>query len=105
MMEKPIGIIGSGSFGTALDVNFSKFAPQVYLKCRSSEFAEDLKTERRNEYYLNGVRLDENIVVTAEYEAIFEKCVIIFLVVPSASLKNTLLEIKKLEGILVIQLF
>ena len=98
MMEKPIGIIGSGSFGTALAVNFAKFAPQVYLKCRRVEFAEELKEKRYNEYYLKGVRLDENIVVTAEYEAIFEKCVIIFLVVPSASLKNTLLEIKKLEG-------
>lgn len=92
---KPAGIIGSGSFGTALAVNFSKFAPKVYLKSRSKEFAEELKTKRYNEYYLKGVYLDDNIIVTDDYEDIFKNCGFIFLVVPSAALKTTLEDIKK----------
>ncbi len=96
-MNKTVGIIGSGSFGTALAVNFSKFADEVYLKCRSKEFAEELKIKRYNEYYLKDVRLGENITVTGDYETVFKNCKIIFLTVPSKALKNTLLEIKENE--------
>jgi Glycerol-3-phosphate dehydrogenase len=71
-MNKTVGIIGSGSFGTALAVNFSKFADEVYLKCRNKEFAEELKIKRYNEYYLKDVRLDENITVTGDYETILK---------------------------------
>ncbi len=96
-MNQPVGIIGSGSFGTALAVNFSKFAKEVYLKCRNKEFAEELKTKRYNEYYLKGVRLDENVIITDDYKTVFENCRIIFLVVPSFALKSSLTEIKKYE--------
>ena len=94
-MNKPVGIIGSGSFGTALAVNFSKFAERVYLKCRSKEFAEELKTKRYNEYYLKGVNLGENIIITDDYGTVFKNCGIIFLAVPSIALKDTLMDIKK----------
>ncbi|HEC24539.1 MAG TPA: NAD(P)-dependent glycerol-3-phosphate dehydrogenase [bacterium] len=94
-MKEPIGIIGSGSFGTALSVNFAKFAPEIYLKCRSKGFAEELKAKRYNEYYLKGVFLDENIIITDDYETVFENCRIIFLVVPSSALKNILIDIKR----------
>lgn len=97
-MQSSIGIIGSGSFGTALAVNFSKFAPNVYLKCRSREFAETLNRERQNEYYLKGVGFDENIKVTDDYETVFKNCTIIFLVVPSKAMHETLQEIKTYEN-------
>lgn len=97
-MEKSIGIIGSGSFGTALAVNFARFAPEVYLKCRNRDFADELNKKRVNEYYLKDVPIDDNIIIINDYAAIFEKCRIIFLVVPSIALKSTLLEIKKLDG-------
>ncbi len=96
-MKKPIGIIGSGSFGTALAANFSKFAPEVYLKCRNKEFALELKNKRYNEYYLKGVYLNDNIIITDDYEAVFENCRIIFLAVPSIALKDTLIDVKKYE--------
>ncbi len=95
IMNKTVGIIGSGSFGTALAVNFSKFADEVYLKSRSKEFAEELKIKRCNDYYLKDVKLDKNINVTSDYETVFKNCKIIFLTVPSKALKNTLLEIKE----------
>ncbi|MCL4542785.1 MAG: NAD(P)-dependent glycerol-3-phosphate dehydrogenase [Deltaproteobacteria bacterium] len=92
--QRSIGIIGSGSFGTALAVNFSKFVPYIYLKCRSTEFAEKLKREKQNEYYLKGVPLSENIMVTDDYETIFKNCHTIFLAVPSNVLQDVLLKIK-----------
>ncbi len=95
---KPIGIIGAGSFGTALAVNFSKFTPHVYLKARSKEFAEKLNRERQNECYLKGVPLSENIIITDDYETIFKNCHIIFLAVPSNALRETLLDIKTYSG-------
>ena len=96
-MNQPVGIIGSGSFGTALAASFSKFAPEVYLKCRNPEFADELKTKRYNEYYLKDVFLGENIIITGDYETVFKNCGIIFLAVPSVALKDTLADIKKLR--------
>lgn len=97
-MQNSVGIIGSGSFGTALAINFSKFAPFVYLKCRNKEFAETLERERQNKYYLKDALFNENIIITGNYEPVFNNCGIIFIVVPSSALKETLLEIKSYEN-------
>ncbi len=89
------GIIGTGSFGTALAVNFAKYTDKVYLKCRNPEFAKKLRQCRQNFDYLPGVELEENIIIEDTFEPIFKNANIIFLVVPSLALKSTLEEIKQ----------
>jgi glycerol-3-phosphate dehydrogenase (NAD(P)+) len=98
-MEKSVGIIGAGSFGTALAINFSHVIDNVYLKCRNSNFAEKLKVERENRDYFAGVPLNENIIITDRFEPVFENSKLIFLVVPMVALKSTLEEIKKYSSI------
>lgn len=97
-MNNSIGIIGSGSFGTALAVNFSGYTSNIYLKCRDDKTAEKLIKTRSNEDYLPGVPICENIKVTSDYSQIFDNCKIIFLAIPSSGLREILLEIKNLDG-------
>ena len=92
------GIIGAGSFGTALAVNFSKYTDKVYLKCRNPEFAKKLKQCRQNPDYLPGIVLKENIIIEDRFEPVFKNADIIFLVVPSIALKSTLEEIKQYDA-------
>jgi glycerol-3-phosphate dehydrogenase (NAD(P)+) len=89
------GIIGAGSFGTALAVNFAKYTDKVYLKCRNPEFAKKLKQYRQNFDYLPGIVLEENIIIEDTFEPVFNNANIIFLVVPSLALKSTLEEIRR----------
>ncbi len=99
IMENSVGIIGAGSFGTALSINFSKVVDKVYLKCRTRKSAQKLRKAGQNPDYLEGLPFSGNIIITDKFEPLFENCRIIFLAVPSLALKDTLIGIKKYGGV------
>jgi glycerol-3-phosphate dehydrogenase (NAD(P)+) len=61
-----IGIIGAGAFGTALAVALARGGSQVTLWARNADHALQMHDTGRNDRYLPGVKLPENISVTAE---------------------------------------
>ncbi|MCB1033264.1 MAG: NAD(P)-dependent glycerol-3-phosphate dehydrogenase [Acidobacteria bacterium] len=79
---KPIGVMGGGSWGTALAVQFSRTGHEVRLWVRRQEHAEELARRRLNEVYLPEVELPESLHPTAELSAL-DDCDLVLVVVPS----------------------
>lgn len=88
-----IGIIGSGSLGTALAQTVSDNVSEVLLYSRRSELVEVMNTTRYNRDYYPNIRLKDNIVATNSYEDL-KSCDIIILTIPSSAFDQTLKVLK-----------
>ena len=77
-----VGVLGAGSWGTALAIHAASTGAAVQLWARRQELAEQLIAERCNSTYLPGVEFPENVTPTADVSAL-EGSDIIFVVVPS----------------------
>ena len=90
-----VGLIGSGSLGTALAQILSINVDEVILYTRRLQLCETInKTHYNTEYYPN-VKLNDNIHATNDYDDL-KDCKIIFLTIPSSAFRNTLIEIKNI---------
>ncbi len=65
-----IGILGGGSFGTALAVSAARSGERVLLWVRREEAAVEIAAARENRHYLPGVTLPEEIEVTHDLEVL-----------------------------------
>ncbi len=79
---KKIGILGAGSWGTALAVQFASSGHPVALWVRRAEAAEDLRRKRSNEVYLSGVELPLLLDPTHDLASL-DDCDLVLVVVPS----------------------
>jgi glycerol-3-phosphate dehydrogenase (NAD(P)+) len=83
-----IGIIGGGSFGSALaDIIGSKGHP-VLQWYRSSESAERFNAGHENAKYLPGFKLSGNITATADMEQVARSARLLLLCVPSPHFRD-----------------
>ncbi|NDL66315.1 NAD(P)H-dependent glycerol-3-phosphate dehydrogenase [Anaerotalea alkaliphila] len=84
-----IGVIGSGSWGTALAILLSNNGHQVTLWTRFREEAEMLENKREHVKNLPGVRIPEGIRITTQVqEAVSGKEILVF-AVPSQFTRST----------------
>ncbi len=65
-----IGVLGAGSWGTALAAHFAGAGHEVVLWARDQELCEQLKRERVNSRYLEGIALTSELTITCEIEAV-----------------------------------
>jgi len=77
-----IGIIGGGSFGSALADVAGSNGHRVLQWYRAPEAAERFNETRQNERYLPGATLSENISATADLERVARSAELIFVCVP-----------------------
>ncbi len=80
--KRPVGVIGAGSFGTAVSMLLSKNR-NVIIYARNPEVVEKIKAERQ----LNGFPISSNIEPTNDLEYLASKCNILFPVVPSSGFR------------------
>lgn len=90
--NKTVGVIGAGSFGTAV-ANILSDNTRVLLYARSLEALQEL----RNEQEKHKGSLNAEIVLTTDLQEVAENCNIIFPVVPSANFREMM---KKLSPFL-----
>ncbi|HLF33136.1 MAG TPA: NAD(P)H-dependent glycerol-3-phosphate dehydrogenase [Cyclobacteriaceae bacterium] len=81
--ENPVGVIGLGTFGTAIANLLSRNSP-VFLYGRNPDAVRKISSQR----ICCGQRLNDPILVTNDLSALAERCEIIFPVVPSASFRE-----------------
>ena len=83
-----VGVVGAGSWGTALAVHLSQSGTPTRLWCRRSELASEMRSERRNAAYLPGAVLPDELEITASLEEVVG-CDPILVVVPSHGYRET----------------
>jgi glycerol-3-phosphate dehydrogenase (NAD(P)+) len=86
MIER-IGIVGGGSWGTALALVAARAGRSVTLYAREAETVADINTRRENRQRLPGIRLDAAIAATGEIEKPFDADAVI-LAVPAQALRS-----------------
>lgn len=94
------GVIGYGSWATALVHVLEKNKKEVWWHIRNEEILESMETEGRNVKYLSDLEFDTNLIhATPDLNEVIRNCEIILVAAPSAYLKNILSEMEEsLEG-------
>jgi glycerol-3-phosphate dehydrogenase (NAD(P)+) len=82
-MNKSIGILGAGSWGTALAVHLGSIGHDVRLWARDEGLALEMRARRANPTYLPDVMLPASVVPTASIEEALTGAAIVVSAVPS----------------------
>ncbi|MBP5244709.1 MAG: NAD(P)-binding domain-containing protein, partial [Succinivibrio sp.] len=90
-----LGVIGAGSYGTALAQSTASKGLPVMLWCRNPETAKLLQSSRENSKYLPGIRFEDTLTVTSSLEEVMANCRDILVVVPSHTFADVLTKIKQ----------
>ena len=91
-----IGILGAGSFGTAVAAHLAGAGGhRVRLWARNEELARRMASERENAEYLPGVTLHERLEPTSEMEALLDSDFVL-VVVPSHGFRAVLRQLLRL---------
>lgn len=88
--EHKIAVIGAGSWGTALALQFARAGADVSLWARNPEHAAAIAAARCNAAYLPDSEIPDSIAVTADLAAAVAGCEDILVVVPSHSFRAML---------------
>lgn len=82
--NQPVGVIGAGSFGTAMANLLAEKKNPVLLYARTPERAEKFQRERMS----SGQNLDDLVEVTNDIEKVTKSCNVIFPIIPSANFRD-----------------
>lgn len=85
-----IGIVGAGSWGTALGVHLARAGTPVRLWARETEIVDGAHAERRNPWYLSDVPLPAGLDVTGDLAATASEVDTLVVAVPSEFVAATL---------------
>lgn len=92
-MERPLGVLGAGSFGTAVSRLLSK-NNDVLLFSRRPELVNQINTEHRVKDY----NLSKRIRATGDLEEIARNCYLIFPILPSEHFRDAISKIAPYVG-------
>lgn len=93
---RPIVILGAGSWGTALAIQFARAERPTVLWGRAEDEPERIARERRNDRYLPGAKFPEALVVEPDLGAAVATAQDVLLAVPSGALRAVLTEVRPL---------
>lgn len=83
-----VGFIGGGSFGTALAMQLAKKGDEVVIYDRDSEVCEDINKNRKNDKYIKGLSIPENVKATLNIEEAIKDVKYLVLAVPSHVIRS-----------------
>ena len=87
--EMRIGVVGAGSWGTALAHLLAGKGYDVDLWVYETEVADQIRTHRENRAFLPGVTLPENLVPSNDLASVVEGKPMVLVVVPSHVMRST----------------
>jgi len=97
MKKKSIGVLGSGSWATALVKILSENTSNINWYIRNSDVIEQIKTDKKNPKYLSYIDLNLNkLNISSEINEIIHDSDIIIIAIPSPFIESSLISSKKL---------
>ena len=88
------GVIGYGSWATALVHTLEQNRKEVWWHIRNEEILESMETEGRNAKYLSELEFDTSLIhATRNLDEVINHCEIILIAAPSAFLKQIMEEL------------
>lgn len=105
-MKDKIGIIGGGSWGTAIAILLGKKGYEIDMWLRSEKQCIDINKTRENVKYLPGVIIPDNVNTTNDIKKTVLEKKILVLAVPTHGVRDTLKKIKDFvnEGQIIVNL-
>jgi glycerol-3-phosphate dehydrogenase (NAD(P)+) len=94
--EQVIAVLGAGSWGTALAIQFARAGHPTRLWSRSEADAADMRAARQNRRYLPEAGFPDLIEVHTDLAASVAAAAAIIIAVPSHALRSLLLQLKPL---------
>ncbi len=85
---KKIGVIGAGSWGTALAVTLANKGHQVKIWAHRAEHVEEMKADRENVKYLPGVKFAETLQPVASLEEALKDADMALFSVPAQAFRS-----------------
>lgn len=87
-----IAVVGAGSWGTTFAKVLADAGNDIWLWARRDDIAEEINETHRNGDYLPGVNLPKNLRATSSIAEALADAELVFLAVPSQSLRGNLQE-------------
>ena len=91
-MNKRIGIIGAGSWGTALAILAARAGHEVTLWSRDADVVRSINEQRINSRYLTSESIPERVIATNEIKAALDRASLVLLAAPSHAARALLTE-------------
>ncbi len=88
-----IGVVGAGSWGTALADLLARIGHQVILWAYESELVERLRQNRENDLYLPGIALDPKLRFTGRFDEVAADRELVLMVPPSQLMRRVFIEL------------
>lgn len=90
-----IGVIGAGSWGTALAIHLARVGHSISLWVFEDDLAEAINETRENSQFLKGFPCPDSVRAFHETEEVLSKSDILFLVVPSQFMRGVLAQCRE----------
>ncbi|RJP56160.1 MAG: NAD(P)-dependent glycerol-3-phosphate dehydrogenase [Candidatus Auribacter fodinae] len=94
MDRKTISVIGDGAWGTALALLLNDAGHKVTIWGAFPDYIDEVRITRKNDKYLPGVIIPDNITLTADESDCFDGCGLIVLATPSKFMRSICRRIK-----------
>jgi glycerol-3-phosphate dehydrogenase (NAD(P)+) len=94
MTARKIGILGAGSWGTALAIQAARTDCEALLWGHHQHHIDALAADRENEHYLPGAVFPANLSVTSDLQKVGRFSDLLLIAVPSHAFKATLEQLK-----------
>ncbi|WP_449277529.1 NAD(P)H-dependent glycerol-3-phosphate dehydrogenase [Leucobacter sp. GX24907] len=91
---RKVAVIGAGSWGTTFAKVLADAGCDVTLWARRHEVAQEIQVAKRNSQYLPGINLPKPLKATADLAEALRGRSLVFLAVPSQTLRQNLLDIE-----------
>ncbi|KAF6265825.1 NAD-dependent glycerol-3-phosphate dehydrogenase [Scenedesmus sp. NREL 46B-D3] len=86
---RAVGVIGAGSYGTALAIHCARAGHPTVIWCRSQEVADEINTQHTNSRRLPGHSCPKQLSATTDLEGMVRASMLLLLAVPSAHIAAT----------------